>query len=324
VASGNAHSGRARSAGGGGSGSGVADRAHHGLGLDGRAVVEDDRVGLDAGESVSERELDAHGPEASRRPSRQPLAELRQDPRPAVDEHDPRGEVGGRPEARGGQVEEVVELGRDFHAGRAATDHDERQQPAAAVGIGLDRRLLEHVEGTVAEVEGVPERPDPDRVLRHPGHGPEVGDAAEGEDEGVVLERDRLSPAASPDLDDLPDRIDRLDLTDDDSGPGQHAPERHDDVGGLDRARDDVGEQGLEDEVVVPIDEDDVDVAPPELGRAGPRRGLPATSIAASEELREFLGEADPGEPAAEDDHALRAARHVPPSLASWAWAILP
>jgi hypothetical protein len=87
-----------------------------------------------------------------------------------------------------------------------------------------------------------------------------------------------------------PVEIDVLHVADLDVDVAEQAPERDDDVRGLDRPGDDVGQQGLEDEVVLAVDERDRDVA------------VRPEALRPPEQLRELLGGRHPGEATAEDD----------------------
>ncbi len=166
---------------------------------------------------------------------------------------------GERRKGPAGGPQEVFELGRDLDPRRATADHDEPQERVQVVRVVLGRCLLEHRERPVAEVEGVAERPDPDRVLDHPGHGPEVRHASEGDHERVIGDLEGLAALAPRDMDDPGVRVDRIDVADLDLDAPDIRPEGDDDVGRLDRARDDVGQEGLEDEVVIAADEGDRD-----------------------------------------------------------------
>ena len=151
--------------------------------------------------------------------------------------------------------QQVLELGRNFHAGRAAAHDDKRQERVAASRVGLVGRFLELGQGAVAEVERVAECPHTDRVLGHAGHRAEVGDAPERDHEGVVRDAEHFTALPAPHRDALVDRVDLVHIADLDVDPVQQPPQRDDHMRGLDRARDDVGQERLEDEVVVAVDQ---------------------------------------------------------------------
>jgi hypothetical protein len=212
-----------------------------------------------------------------------------------VDEHHARFEPSVT-EASGRQLNEVLQLGRHLDAGRSPTNDDKGQKPLPADRVRLDARLLEHVERAVAQVEGVAQRPDAHRVFCHPGNRGQIGHAAHRDDQRVVLDRAQRATQATPEADALVDDVDRLDGPDLDLAVRQHPAKRHDHVGRLDRPGDDVGEQRLEDEVVVAADEQDLDAVL--HGRAA-RHGQTAFT---SEAIRQLLCSAHACEPAPEDD----------------------
>ena len=166
---------------------GVADRADDGRGRDLLPSSSSTRSGSTRRAAVRARVGRRPAP-ASRRVAAQAFAELVQHECAAVDKDDlGRGSVGEGP---AGGVQQVVSS--------AATSTPVDPPPtttnvssALALRVGLGARLLEHRQGTVAEVERVAQAPEPDRVLGHAGHGAEVGDAAERQDERVVGDGER-------------------------------------------------------------------------------------------------------------------------------------
>ena len=109
---------------------------------------------------------------------------------------------------------------------------------------------------------------DADRVLGHPRDQVKVGHAPDGDDQRVVVDRRDRAAQPAREHDGPVHGVDRGDVTDLHLTVGQHPPQRYDDVGRLDRPRDDVGQQRLEDEVVVAIEEQDLDAVGD--GRIGP------------------------------------------------------
>ena len=195
-----------------------------------------------------------------------------------------------------GGPQQVLELGRNFHAGRAAANDDEREKRVASSRVRLIGRLLELGQGPVAEIEGVAKCPHADRVLGHPGHRPEVGHASERDHERVVPDAEHLAALPAPYRDTFGDDVDLVDVADLDVDPVEQPSQRHDHMRGLDRARDDVREERLEDEVVVAVDEGDRDAV---VLPAGGQPLLP------TQLLRQFPGRRHAGEPAAEDHDAF-------------------
>ena len=156
-------------------------------------------VGLDAGQASTEDQPDSCAHQLLCRVSAEAIAKLRQDVGPAVDEHDIRFREAGKRPMRGAQ--QVLELGGNFDAGRAAAHDDEREERVAPSRVGLVGRFLELGQGPVAKVEGVAEGPHADRVLGHPGHRSEVGDASERDHERVVRDAEDLTALPAPDRD---------------------------------------------------------------------------------------------------------------------------
>ena len=191
----------------------VADRAHDCRRRDRGAVVELDAIDVDPFDPATEPQIDPRRSQLPRGISTEPVAELREDRRLAVHENDP-GLEADVAKAAPGELDEVLQLGRDLDARRSAADDDERQQLLPARGVGLDPRLLEHVESPVAQVERVTERSDPDGVLGHPGDRAKVRHTADGEDQRVVLDRADGAAHPPPERDCLPVDVDRLDISD--------------------------------------------------------------------------------------------------------------
>ena len=231
----------------------VADRAHHGRSRDDRAIVELDPVGFDPCEPPFEDQLDACARQLLRGMAAEAFPELGQDVCAAVDEDDIRlREARESPPSR---MQKVDELCRDLDACRSPTDHDEREERSLPLGIGFVRGLFEHRQCVVAEVERVAQAPDAQCVLGHARHGPEIGDASKCDDQRVIADSERRSADAPSDVDLARHRVDRLDVPDLHIGAREHPPERDHDVGGLDRAGDDVGKERLEHEIVVLVDQ---------------------------------------------------------------------
>ena len=107
---------------------------------------------------------------------------------------------------------------------------------------------------------------------------------------------ENLTALTAPHRDTFVDDVDLVDVADLDLDPVQQPSQRHDHVRGLDRARDDVREERLEDEVIVAVDQGDRDAV---VLRAGGQPVLP------TQLLRQLLGRRDAGEAAAEDHDAF-------------------
>jgi hypothetical protein len=225
-----------------------------------------------------------------------------------VDEDDLRRREGG--EGPPGRANEVGELRRDLDARRSAANDDEPQESLPPVGIPLAGGLFQHRQGSVAEVERVAKAPDTQRVVGHAGHCAKVGHAPERDDEGVVVHRETRSALTSADMDVTADGVDVLDVPDLDVDTLEHASQWDDHVGRLDGARDDVGKEWLEDEVVVATDEGHRNGAAGSLVVGGGRRAtLKGQPVVGAKTFRQFLRGGNTGETAAEDHDPLRLRR---------------
>ena len=127
--------------------------------------------------------------------------------------------------------------------------------------VVLDVGEFEAAEDVVAEPEGVAEVLHGERVLGDAGHRRGVADLAEAEDEVVVRHLDQLAALALGDLDDLPLDVDAVDLAPAELGLRHDVADRVDDVGRVDAAGRHLGQERLEDEVVLLGEELDVHVA---------------------------------------------------------------
>ena len=175
----------------------VADRADDRGGLDLGAIVEQHAGRIDALDPTAQAQLDARVRELPGRVPTEPIAEIRQHHRLAVDQHDAWLELDVG-EARGRRFHEVPQLRGDLDAGRSAADDHERELLGSTLRIGLDARLLEHLEGAVAQVDRVAEGANRDAVLGHARDRGQVRDPAERDDQRVVVDREGLAAGAPP------------------------------------------------------------------------------------------------------------------------------
>ncbi len=156
---------------------------------------------------------------------------------------------------------EVVELGHDLDAREPAPGHHEGEELLAqGLVVALDRRLVEGANDVVAQVEGVAEVLERERVLGQAAQAAEVGDAAEGQHQVVEGNDVGMRPEAGAGDDDLLLEVDLLHVADVEVGARQEAPDGTDHVEDPDRPGDHLRQHGLEDEVVLLVDEDDLDV----------------------------------------------------------------
>ena len=190
--------------------------------------------------------------------------------------------------------DEVVQLGHHLDAREAASRHHEGEELLAQPRVVLlDGGLFQGADEVVAQVERVLQVLEGQRVLGQPAQATEVGDRAECEHQVVVAELVRVRQEARRGGDGPPLEVDRLHLADVQLGSWDELADGADQVGEPDGAGDDLGQHGLEDEVVLLADEHDLEVA------------LPGQQL-----LQAARGE-DAAESAAQDDDPLPAAGDV-------------
>ncbi len=152
----------------------------------------------------------------------------------------------------------------EFDARRPAADDDERQQAALLHGIGLPLRRFESDEHLPANLERVLERLQSRRHLA-PRVVPEVRVRDARRDDQVVVRRFAIG-----EMDDVRLEVDRRRLGEPDADVGlaaQDPADRRRDVARRKRGRGDLIEKRLEDVMVAPIDEQDVDRRSPKRAR---------------------------------------------------------
>src|SRR2546421_5163597 len=164
----------------------------------------------------------------------------------------------------------VLQFGERLDAGVPAADEHERQgrRPGGLVGGG--GRDVEPFQYLVAQVDGLADGLETDRLLAQPGDRQGTGDAAGGDDDLVVR---HLAGRADDRLDvrDPAGVFDPGDVPGQDVAAGQLPAQRHDRVPGRDVAGGDFGQERLVRHVRLRIDDDHFRLAPPEL--AGQAQG---------------------------------------------------
>ena len=154
--------------------------------------------------------------------------------------------------------------------------------------VVLDVGELQAAKDVVAQPECVAEVLQRQRVLADARHRREVADLAEPEHELVVGALGEGAALALGDQDDLPLRVDAVDLAPAELRLGDDVADRVDDVGRADAAGRHFRQERLEDEIVLLREELDMHV------------------LARAEHPGQMLGGVDAGEAAAEDDDAMR------------------
>ena len=207
-----------------------------------------------------EAELDTALLQKLLRERREALRQLGQDEVTRVQQDDLDLVAVDVPEAARALADEVVHLGDGLDAGESTARHHEREERAPDLEIALDVRLFQHVDDVVAQHQRVAEVLEGQRVLGEAGLAREARHVAERDDEVVVLERQRPRPEAGAHGDDLVLEVDRLHRACVEVRARAEPADRRNDVEDPDAPGDDLGEHGLEHEVVVLVDERDLDV----------------------------------------------------------------
>ena len=166
-------------------------------------------------------------------------------------------------------MDQIVDLGDGLNAGKPGADHNEGEQ------LALEIRLRGHVghfqaaDDVGAQAVRIGEVLHGERVLGQTGEAIEVDAHAERNDELVIGKVDGDAAEALHDGHGLLGEVDAHDVGLADLNAAQQEPQRRHRVGGVNRGCGDFGQQRLEDEVVVVVDQFDV-----ELVAAAPRKLL--------------------------------------------------
>ena len=184
----------------------VADGADDGLGVDARTVIEDDAVGRDTGEPVSEAQLDAMLAEA-------PFGVLARGDRPRLGSSSvpawtstTRGSNGGLIGSLRGCSARRVARGRATRQRprRRSTRHPRPRTSTAGLDAPSPARRAPPRGRRGPDCADRRRRPgsDSERVFGHPVDSREIRHAAERDDQRVIRERERaaVEPAADADL----------------------------------------------------------------------------------------------------------------------------
>ena len=156
---------------------------------------------------------------------------------------------------------EIVQLGYHLDAGEsAARDHEGEQLLAQPRIVVLDGRFLDGADDAVAYLQGVLQVLEGKRVLGEPAQTAEIGDVAERQDEMIERQHVRVRLEAGRRRHRTRGKVDPLHLADVELGARQEMLQGADQIGEPDGSADDFREHGLEDEVVLLGDEDDLDV----------------------------------------------------------------
>ncbi len=281
-------------------------------GLDPRPVGEGRRAVLRRRERRRHADVDAALDEAVGCVLAQARGDLREDLRRRVHEHPALRRVAhGRVVAQG-VANEVGQLGERFDTRVPRADEDERELALGLARVGRGRGGLEPAEDVVAQVDGVREALEPERVLGQAGDRKRPRHRPERDHEVVVL--DVLLPGVRDDVHPPSVLVDRRRAAEEQLRVRAHHPQGDDDVARLERPRGGLGQhRRVEHEV---LGADDRRARPPEqppdvaAGEAAPddersaTRGAGRGRHAASHIIGSCGGARGPG-----DESVVRALR---------------
>jgi hypothetical protein len=236
-------------------------RRHERLGLDDGAVAQDRRFPRRSLQTSIQQDLHAAPPQNALRERRELFFHLRQDAVLGVHQND--ADLAGIDPAVVARhlAHEVVEFRADLDTGEPPACDDEREQPFPETAVLLlDGRFLERTNEVIAQVEGVGQVLEREGVLGQPPQAAKVGDGPERQDQVIVAEHVRMGMEPGARRDRPPCEVHGFHFADVQLRLRKKSPQRAHDVEQADRARDDFGQERLEDEVVFFADEDDLEV----------------------------------------------------------------
>ena len=212
----------------------------------------------------AQMDLDADVSQVPHRPLSERLGKGAEDGRRSVEQHDPRlGRIDAPEVAAQRMARQLRELPRELDAGRPCTDDDERQEAAPGNGVGLAFGHLERAQDPPTQLERVVDRLHPRRVVREL-RMPEIRLARASRDDQAVV-GDFAAAIQHLDREAACVEVDGDHVAEHDAGVplvAQHVAQRRCDVSLGEDPRRDLVEQRLEQVVVGPVDERDVDVGP--------------------------------------------------------------
>ncbi len=179
-------------------------------------------------------------------------------------------------------ADQLVDLGHGLHAREARAHDDEGEELLLDLGLARHIRHFQAADDVGAQAVRVGEILHGERVLGQAGEALQVHAHAERDHELVVVQLDRQAAEALHHDHDLAGEVDAHDLGLADLHAAEQEPQRRDRVGGMDGGGRDLGQERLEHEIIVVVDELDVE---------------PAAALA-----RELLGGKDAAEAAAENE----------------------
>src|SRR5919109_745798 len=162
--------------------------ADESLGGDALPIVEDGRFGRRRGQTGVETNVDSSALKEFLREAGEVLGQLGEDERPGVKQDD--ADLGrvDAPEAPRACPHEVVQLCDGFDTGEPAAGDHECEERAAELGVRLDVRFFERMDGMVPQEQSIPEVLERQGVLGEPRLAPEARDVTDRNDKVIIFE----------------------------------------------------------------------------------------------------------------------------------------
>jgi hypothetical protein len=170
-------------------------------------------------------------------------------------------DVGGAKivEAFCSRPEEVVDFRRHLNTRESSAGNDTGEQLFAAFGICFDFGFVEYVDEVISEPHGIGEILEREGVLLQSGDAAEIRDSPESDDKMVPFEQQGLGAESGGEDDFAVFQIDRFDIADVDACAWDELLQGADSVEQADVSGHDFSKHGLEDEVILAVDQSDFD-----------------------------------------------------------------
>src|SRR5262249_50967456 len=149
----------------------------------------------------------------------------------------------------------------DFDAGETAAGDYEGEQLAAQVHVVIfDRRLFQGADDVIAQVQGVSQILERQRVFGQTRHAAKVCDVAEREDQIIIRNDVRVRAKAGARRHHFVLQVDGFDIADVQVSARQQPADGADRIKQADAARYDFRQHRLKDKVVLFVDEDNLEI----------------------------------------------------------------
>ncbi len=156
-------------------------------------------------------------------------------------------------------VDQLVHLGHGLHAGEAGADHDEGEKLLLQLGVPRHIGHFQARDDMRAQAMRVAEVLHGERVLGQAWKTRQVDAHAERDDQLIIGKIDGNAPEALDHRHGLFVEVDAHDLGLAHLGMAEQKPQRHHRIGGMDGGGSDLGQERLEHEIIVVVDQLDVE-----------------------------------------------------------------